>query len=198
MKRSTWIILLVFLIGVGILLYLKYRPTPTVTEETGTPTATTAPTWYLFNSEDSSALTSIRIYDKQYHIVLLERPAGGLWIVSLPTPYPASQAEAEAGATQVTALVIKDTIAPSVPTDILGLDFPVYTMKLSFQTIGQHKLEIGNKTPTGTGYYIRYDDGPIYIIDADGIDSILNLLTSPPYLPTETPIPNPESATPTP
>jgi hypothetical protein len=53
-------------------------------------------------------------------------------------------------------------------------------------------------TPTGNGYYIRYDDGPIYIIDVDGIDSILNLLTTPPYLPTETPVPTEIVNTPTP
>jgi hypothetical protein len=197
MKRFTWIILLVFLIGISVLLFLKYRPVKD-TAEAGTPTPTTAPTWYLFNSNNNLALTSIRIYDKQYHIVLLERPAGGLWIVSLPTPNPAEQSQAEAAATQITALVIKDTIASSVPTDILGLDFPQYTIKVNFQTIGQHKLEIGNKTPTSSGYYVRYDDGPIYIIDANGIDSILNLLTTPPYLPTETPVPAATIATPTP
>jgi hypothetical protein len=191
MKRSTGIILLVFLAVVGVLIYLKYRPAPAKTTEETTPTATTAATLYLFNSNDSSALTSIRIYDKQYHIVLLERPAGGLWIVSLPTPSPAAQSQAEAAATQITALVIQDTLTTSVPADVLGLEFPVYTIKLDFQTIGQHKLEIGNKTPTGNGYYVRYDDGPIYIIDSGGIDSILNLLTAPPYQPTETPVSTP-------
>ncbi len=197
MKRSTWIILFLFLAAIGVFLYLKYRPAPADTTEEATPTVAVAITAYLFD-ENSSALTGIRIYDRQYRIVLLERPSGGLWTVSLPTPAPAAQSQVEAAATQVTALEILDTLNPSVTADAVGLEFPAYTVKLNFLTIGQHKLEIGDRTPIGDGYYVRYDGGPVYIIGAGGIDAILNLLTTPPYLPTETPVPTVTIGTPTP
>ena len=48
-------------------------------------------------------------------------------------------------------------------------------------------------TPTGSGYYVRYDDGKIYVISQSGIDAILKLLNAPPYPATETPNPTTES-----
>lgn len=197
MKRSTWIFLLLFLAAIGAFLYLKYRPAPANKAEDATPTATTAPTKYLF-TESSAALISIRIHDRKNNVVLLERPSGGLWIVSLPIPAPAEQSQAEAGASQLAALEIQDTLNPSVAAGDVGLNAPQYTMELNFETIGKHKLEIGDQTPTGDGYYVRYDGGPIYILSAYSIDAVLNLLTTPPYLPTETPVPAAQSSTPIP
>lgn len=186
MKRSTWLLLLLFIASVGVFLYLKYRTTPNASTPEATPTLSPTNRKYLF-TDASSELTRIRIYDKQYHIVLLERPSGGLWTLSLPTAAPANQSQAEAAATQATGLEILDTLNPSVTADMVGLEFPVFTMKLTFQTTGEHTLEIGDKTPVGDGYYVCFDNGPIYIIGSSGIDAILNLLTSPPYLPTDTP-----------
>ena len=197
MKRSTWFILLLFLATIGVLSYLKYRPAPNTSTLEATPIISTINHVYLFTAE-SSTLTGIRIYDNQYHIVLLERPSGGLWTVSLPIAAPANQSQAEAAATQATALEILDTLNSSVTADMVGLEFPVYTMKLTFHTIGEHKLEIGDKTPVGDGYYVRFDNGLIYIIGSSGIDAILNLLTSPPYLPTATPTQDTIFSTPTP
>lgn len=196
MKRSTWFLLLFFLATVGVFIFLKYRPAPKAPPTETTPSITIA-NQKLF-TDDSSALTAIRIYDKQYNIVFLERPSGGLWTVKLPTEGPANQSQAEAAATQATALEILDTLNSSITAENVGLEFPIYTLKLTFQTTGQHQLDIGDKTPVGDGYYIRFDGGTIYIIGASGIDAILNLLTSPPYLPTATPTQTVMISTPTP
>jgi len=185
MKRSTWFLLLLFLATVGVVIFLKYRPAPKASPLEATPTTTMTNRKLII--DDSSALTAIRIYDKQYHIVFLERPSGGLWTVKLPTEGPANQSQAEAAATQATALEILDTLNSSVTAESVGLEFPMYTMKLTFQATGQHQLDIGEKTPVGDGYYVRFDSGTIYIIGASGIDALLNLLSSPPYLPTATP-----------
>jgi hypothetical protein len=190
-KRSTWLWLVLFLAVVGAFLYLKYRPAP---EAEPTPTAVVAVSSYLFTEEDGT-LVRIRIYDRQYNIVMLERPAGGLWTMVLPESGPADLAHAEAGATQILALEIVSTVKNPQPLSFLGLDFPAYVMKVAFENGAEHVLEIGNKTPTGSGYYVRFDEGTVYIINPDGIDALLNLLTNPPTLPpTSTPVP----ATPTP
>ena len=183
-KRSTWIWLILFLAVIGGFLYLKYRPTPSVE-----PTATSIAASYLFNEADGT-LVRIRIFDEQYHIVELERPSGGLWNMVLPTPGPADQALAEAGATQVGALLIVNTVEGSLPLSSMSLDIPAYVIKLTFQDGTKHKLEVGAMTPTGSGYYVQMDEGTVYIVSPDGIDALLNLLSAPPYLPA-TSIPNP-------
>jgi hypothetical protein len=89
---------------------------------------------------------------------------------------------------------------------LVGLEIPAYTLELGFISGKSHKIEIGNITPTNSGYYIRYDDGEIYVISQTGIDALVNLLIAPPYPATETPAPTleitsasmPEVASPTP
>ncbi|KAF0108702.1 MAG: hypothetical protein FD146_588 [Anaerolineaceae bacterium] len=185
-KRSTWLWLVLFLAAAGVLLFLKYRPAPEVEP---TPTAVVAVSNYLFTEEDGT-LVRIRIYDRQYNIVMLERPAGGLWTMVLPAPGPADLAHAEAGATQIFALEIVDTVKNPQSLSSMGLGSPAYVMKLTFQSGIEHKLEIGDKTPSGSGYYARLDKGTVYIIGPHGIDALLNLHANPPSLPpTSTPVP---------
>ena len=57
-------------------------------------------------------------------------------------------------------------------------------------------VEIGVITPTESGYYVRKAD-KILIVSRSAIDSLLGLLTNPPYLETPTPAPvTPEADTP--
>jgi hypothetical protein len=72
-------------------------------------------------------------------------------------------------------------------------------MELGFVNGTSHKIEVGNLSPTGSGYYVRFDGEKIYVIEKSGIDAILNLLTAPPFPATATPVPTPETTiTPTP
>ena len=61
-------------------------------------------------------------------------------------------------------------------------------MELGFVNGTSHKIEVGNVTPTSSGYYVRFDGGKIYVIEKSGIDSVLNLLTAPPFPATATPV----------
>ena len=62
---------------------------------------------------------------------------------------------------------------------------------LGFVSGSTHKIEVGNLTPTSSGYYVRFDGGKIYVIAQSGIDALLNLLTSPPFPATATPVATP-------
>lgn len=199
-KRSTWIWLILFLVALGFYFLIKYIPSSTEVE----PTPTVTSTRYLFDQTDG-ALLRLRVVDDKYNVVELERPSGGFWNVILPIPGLADQARAEAAASQSVALRIVGTIESSQPLSSLGLDTPGHVIKITFEDKIEHKLEIGAETPTGSGYYVRLDRKNIYIISPDGIDALLNLLVSPPYLqPTSTlapsfdPVITPELPTPTP
>ena len=67
---------------------------------------------------------------------------------------------------------------------------PADTMELGFVNGANHKIEVGNLTPTSSGYYVRFDGGKIYVIEKSGIDALLNLLTAPPFPATATPVAN--------
>ena len=185
-KRSTWIWLILFVAVVGLFLTIHYRNP--VSTATATPTTSLAS--YLFTDADGNPV-SIRIYDNQYHIMMMERTSGGLWTLVLPTPGPADQSGAEAGATQISALRIVEILNTTPPLSSTGLNIPSYVIKVGFENGTKHILEVGNKTPSGSGYYVRVDNDKVYILSADGIDSLVNLLTTPPVYVPATPTPTP-------
>ena len=97
------------------------------------------------------------------------------------------------------ALRIMTLLETSPEPSVVGLDVPSSTLELGFVSGKSHKIEVGNVSPTGSGYYVRFDGGKIYVISQSGIDALLKLLTAPPFPATETPSPTPESvSTPTP
>jgi hypothetical protein len=117
-----------------------------------------------------------------------------IWAVELPTKAEANQGSAEAAATQASALQIISPIdgKPSV----FGLDNPAYTITIGFANGKKHVLEVGDSTPTKSGYYVRVDNNKMLIADLSGIDALLQLASSPPYL--NTPVPTSLPATETP
>jgi hypothetical protein len=70
---------------------------------------------------------------------------------------------------------------------VVGLTQPTYTMTVTFDSAKTHKVLIGSVNPIQTGYYVQVDGGPVEVADKSGIDSLVGMLTAPPYLSTLTP-----------
>jgi hypothetical protein len=187
-KRSTWLMLVLF--GLVIAGYFLFRGRISTIFSVPTPTAINYN--YLITQTDGT-LENLRIYDNNYHATQMQRDTSGTWFISQPKTGPADQSLAGAAETQVGALKVLTTLNSQLNLKDIGLDFPSYTMKLAFSSGKQHIIEVGISTPTGSGYYVRFDEGSIYVISKDGIDALVNLVTSPPYPATETPIPTLES-----
>jgi hypothetical protein len=199
-KRSTWILL-----GILVLVVVAYF---VVTNHTSTDSTQGTPTepvnTYLFSATNGTLL-SIRISDQQNNVVKIQRDSSGLWTVLQPSLGTADQSLSGAAETQIGALRILATLDNQLNLADAGLDIPAYTIELTFNIGIKHILRVGTLTPTNSGYYVHYDEGKIYVISKSGIDSLLNLLTSPPFAATETlvptieltPIPGKESSTPT-
>jgi len=60
-------------------------------------------------------------------------------------------------------------------------------MTITFDSAKTHKVSIGSVNPIQTGYYVQVDGGPVEVADKSGIDSLVGMLTAPPYLATLTP-----------
>jgi hypothetical protein len=103
----------------------------------------------------------------------------------------------EAAATSVKSLRILNSDLEGTP-DIFGLDQPAYVITIKFTGASEHVLEVGDKTPTNSGYYVRLDKGKMLVVSSDGIDSLLTLVQAPPYLNTPTPTALPPTETPVP
>jgi hypothetical protein len=191
-KRSTWI-LLVILVLVVVAYFVVTNHTSTSSTQ-GTPTELVNN--YLFSATDGTPL-SIRISDQQNHVVKIQRDTSGMWTVIQPSFGTADQSLTGAAETQIGALRIVTTLDNQINLADAGLDIPAYIIELTFNIGTKHLLQVGTLTPTNSGYYVQDDEGKIYVISKAGIDSLLNLLTSPPFAATETLVPTIE-LTPTP
>ncbi len=177
-RRNTWILLAVLVILVGVVVYFNnQKNTPA---SAATPTASQQ---YLFTSQDGKP-TDIKIVDIAGHSVEIARDSAGTWVLKAPTS-AASQGQAEAAATQITALSLFGNV--QLGLDVVGLDKPAYVMTVTFDNTKTHKVLIGSVTPIQTGYYVQVDGGQIKVADKSGIDSLVGMLTTPPYLATLTP-----------
>ncbi len=191
-RRSTWIILALFVLAIGAYFALKSRPlkstapTPTVLGNT------------MLVTIGTDQLQGIRVSDNQNKITQIERDMNGQWKVTLPAPAPADQGLAEEAATQVGAINIVTNLQTSPDLTAIGLGTPAYTITLTFKSNAQHTIEVGILTPTSSGYYVRYDKGSVFVVSQNSIDSLTNLLNSPPYIPTATLEPTQEPSTPVP
>ena len=198
-RRSTVVYIVILLALAGAYYYLNNREQPAEIEVTLEPGSEAAQE-YLFAAEEG-APTSIRIESMSGETVEVARGEDNAWALTEPIEAKAEQGAAEAAASQVTTMRILDTV-PDVDPAIIGLENPEYVLTIMFTGGGKRTVDVGVITPTETGYYVR-DADKIVIISRSAIDSLLGLLTNPPYLETPAPAPatpeagsiSPETAT---
>jgi hypothetical protein len=183
MKRSTWIVLVVFLALVGWLVYLNQRETP-VEEADSTPTETVE---YLFSATDGLP-SSIDIEARTGEQVAIERNEAGQWVLKQPIEAEANQGSAEAAATQLSTLRIISR--PEVALHEAGLVGPSYVMTVKLTGGTVEVVRIGDLTPTSSGYYTNVNGSDeVLIVGKTGLDALLTLVTSPPFLDSPTQVP---------
>lgn len=185
MKRSTWIVLVIFLALVGLMYYLNQREPATPEEEETTPTV--AAVEYLITGNEGLP-TSIEIRSNSGEEVRVERNEAGEWVLKQPIDAEANQGSAEAAASQLTSLRIVSR--PEVALADAGLVQPSYEMSVELTGGTVKNVRIGDLTPTESGYYTSVDESDeVLIISKTGLDSLLMLVTSPPFVSTPTPVP---------
>ena len=192
-KRSTWILLVILALAVGAYFLIENQPSKV---NALTPTATGGS---FLIPQVEGVLQSLHIIDNKGNNFQMQRDLTKSWVITAPTSGAADQGLAGAAETQVGSLSIVATLNSPPDLNAVGLTVPAYTIDLVFVNGTSHKIEVGNLTPTSSGYYVRFDGKEIFVIEQSGIDSILNLLKSPPFPATATPVPTSEStSTPTP
>ena len=179
-RRNTWLLLVLLVALVGFSFYLTNQKAKQAAQATPTVSSST-----LFSSTDGTP-SDIRVVDTAGSSVEIARDTTGRWILKAPTAAAADQGAAEAGATQASALRVLGEV--QLGPDVVGLDKPSYTITLVFTGGKTHKLTVGSVTPIQDGYYAQMDGGKTQIIDKPGLDALLGLLSSPPYLATPTPL----------
>lgn len=202
---GTWMTLLLLAVIVGFAVYLNREK-----EDTVEATPTSEEITFVFPPAEGTA-SSIEIKPAEGDAVRIVRNTENAWMLELPFETEADPGYAEAAASQLSVLDVVSLIEGDPKT--FGLDTPDYVITVKFANGKSHILEIGDSTPTNSGYYVRLDGDKMMITGLSGVDSLVQLALFPPYLntptptatitstpipPTETPVPPTVEATVTP
>ncbi len=192
-RADTLIVVLLLAALIGFAFYISREKKNTNTETSTTSAVTT----FVFNDTDGIA-NSIEIKPAAGDAkrVKVARDAKNVWALELPIKTEADQGLAEAAASQISALQIVSTVPADADPSIFGFDASTFVISVGFADGKTHTLEIGDTTPTNSGYYVRLDKTKMMIVSLSGIDALTKLVSFPPYLNTPTPSALPPSETP--
>lgn len=201
-RLGTWVTILILALLIGAVYYLNQQPDDNSGDTAELDMFTFEEPALLFTAD--AAVNSIEVKPTDGETVRLERGTENAWALTLPFKTEADPGLAEAAASQLAALSIVDEVENPDPS-VFGLDNPSYTITIAFADGSTSTLEVGDATPSNSGYYVRVDKENIVILNLSGIDALTNLAAFPPYLntptptatatppPTETPVPPTQS-----
>ena len=189
-KRPAVILLVIIAIVLTSYVLIKKRGaaeiaiTPTVTES------------MLLRSDEHGNMIHIEMVDNTTRIMIgLKLFSDGKWIITEPTEAPADQGLVTAVETQLFAFRILTYLETAPDFSAIGLSAPLYTITIQFEDGSEQVIQVGDKTPTNSGYYLLLN-GKVFVGNTSSIDSVLGLLKNPPYQVTPTPNPPDSSITP--
>lgn len=185
-RRSTWLLLGIFLALLVSVIVMR-RLQAQDNDETA-PTPTNPP---LFNRE-GLLITGLRISAIDDGLIDLNVDDEGNWtLVNLPAEI-ADASRIASAITTIEGLNLLTRLEDPPALDLIGLEPANYRIRVRYENGREGTLIIGVKTPTQNGYYVKEEDGTVGIISSFEIDSLLELLTSPPVVKTATPTPTVE------
>lgn len=182
-RTGTWVAVLLLAALIAFAVYLNKQKESAPAEETPTVEPVT-----LFAAAEGSP-SSIEVTPAEGEAVKIARNAENAWAIVLPNEVEADQGLSEAAASQVSALQVISPVEGDL--SVFGLENPAYTITIEFATGAKHTLEVGDATPTNSGYYVRLDNDRMLITDLSGIDALLQLQAFPPILVTPEVAPTP-------
>ncbi|MEW5939642.1 MAG: DUF4340 domain-containing protein, partial [Chloroflexota bacterium] len=177
-KRSAVIYFVIFLVVVAAAIYLKRTAgEPAVPSQSGfepvafdTPVSVSTAA-FLFSAENGS-ITSILLESREGKSLGLER-LNGVWVATKPSSAEVIQSSVEEAASQIHALQVVDSL--DLPNSDVGLNAPSYTLTIGFSSGSFFIVQVGDETPTGNGYYVRKETGPVLVVGKYGLLALLNL-----------------------
>lgn len=186
-RRTTWVILAIFVVLVGLAWYLQRNPL----KANATPTPT--PMQELFGIQENT-ITSLRVESSKGKLVALGRDSNGAWALTEPKADATDTGLAEQAMSQLASLAVVTTLSTPPALADVGLASPAYTVTVV--TNGGPKLvaKVGSINAIGSGYYTQLNDGPVVVASKNGLDALVSMLDNPPIL--NTPTPTGEAGTP--
>jgi hypothetical protein len=181
-RRTTWVLLAVFVVLLGVMIYLQRNPLSSSNNEEETPTP---PVTLISLSQEE--IDGLQIKNQHGELIAFVKNADGTWGLADPPAELGDDSVVQSMLSRLEDLTALSTLNGQVQDETLGLDPPQFEVTASTRAGNEQTLYIGIQTPTGSGYYLRVDDGPVYVVSKFAVDTLLTPLTDPTSIATATP-----------
>lgn len=180
-RRSTWVLLLVFLLLVALAMYLQKNPIAKSTEVTATPEGWQAKVFDF----TATMVKAVSMVDGLGGKLVVVRDAEGFWNLLEPA-LPGDSAAIQNMVNQLAGLTTLSSLEAQTAPGLLGLNPPSHIVTVDLEDGTQHILEVGLPTQIGTGYYVRVDKEELRVVGKYSLDAVIKLIGEPPLAPTPT------------
>jgi len=195
MNRRTTLILVSVFVVLG--LFTWWLQTSTKNQAAKPTPAPTAPAMLWGFTSDQ--VTGLQVTDNTSgQSVVVTKDAQGAWNVVKPEARLANSSTIDSITSSLVNLSIMANITSTTDLTQFGLAKPAFTVQADLQNGTSLKAAIGDKIPTGNGYYLLRagEATPLAVADY-GLQPLLDWLKTPPYfVPTPTPAPTSSSGAP--
>ena len=170
-RRTTWIVLLVFIAALAVVLYLQ-RSGKLESAVSSTPNPTEAAVFGL----DTGSITQLRIEIPGSDQATFTRNADGTWMSLTPEGFNPDSATVNEALGQIADWTIQNELQIAPPLEAVGLNSPSHLLVLQMDSGQEHTIQVGNLNPAQTGYYLQLDGGSPFLVSRYSIDPVLGLL----------------------
>ncbi|MDR3575157.1 MAG: hypothetical protein P4L50_14955 [Anaerolineaceae bacterium] len=171
-RRSTWIMLAIFIVAVGLVFYLNKYP---IKNASVTPTATLLPP--LMGNVTADKLTMVEFQSIAGAALQLKRNSDKTWgFTNIQGKLP-DQGKVQELLFTITGLTVTEGFANSLTLDSTGLTTPADVITLQDESGAQNIIRIGAATSIASGYYVQLNKNNPVIIDKSTIDNLTSLFT---------------------
>ncbi len=184
-RRSTWIVLGLFVLLVGFaLLFERYQANKVDTAATATPTVAVVNLYDITSDQVNEISITAATGD---NIDLYRDPKSSSWAITNTPVDQADSSQIDSMNSQLLSLQVQETFTQSLTLESVDLASPAYTITLTTKDGRQIITAIGSANAVGNGYYVRVDSGQVMLVNKLVLDDLIGFLTKPPLLPTPTP-----------
>lgn len=186
-RRSTWILLLIFVVILTVTVYIQTREDGSGVEMT--PTSEADLPFVLI--PEGEEIIGLWIMNDSGGVVELNRlNINNGWTLENHDNGLVDNDRIISTLSRLESVTIKAEMEDDTPLDVIGLASPAYTITLKISQGNQINIHIGDVTITEDSYYSQINPGPALVVTKSGLDGVINFLEDPPILmPTSTSIP---------
>jgi hypothetical protein len=184
-RRSTWIILAVFLVLLGsLLVFQKIKESETLDDQAN-PLADLGPLQpveTVFEVPSGEWILGLEIWDRDENkLEIIRENDDQEWkLISLEGE--ADQELINKVILQLESLSVDRGLDAGIDLEIIGIKDPAYTIQLLISNGGYFTIYVGNVTITKSTYYAQLKGSSPILVSKYSLDTVLNLLKTPPVL----------------